>query len=54
MNPYLLTTTYSLLTASGLVALTRWFHPAVFSPHLLALLLAATVTAATLHLWNHD
>lgn len=54
MNSNLLTTTYSLLTASGLVALARWFHPAVFSPHVLTLLLAAAITAATLHLWNHD
>lgn len=54
MTSPLLITHYSLLITAGLVALARWFHPAVFSPHVLTLLLAAAITAATLHLWNHD
>lgn len=54
MKSSLLVTHYSLLIAAGLIALARWFHPALFSVNIVILLLAITIGLAIIHLWNYD
>lgn len=54
MRSFLLTTTYSLLTASGLVTLARWFHPATFSQLVLTALLIGFTASGLLYLWRYE
>ncbi|MEK7556382.1 MAG: hypothetical protein AAB538_00205 [Patescibacteria group bacterium] len=54
MKISLLTVAFSLLTAAGIVALARWFHPATFSLHILTVLLALFAVSSVFYLWRHE